>query len=113
MAGESLGKALHTVQDSYSQSHGERNEDMEIIRFQDFTSQDHKKHAHADVKKDNQVYIEAATNSTKKIIEYTLQNDFNKASFENFLKKEVFPLQSTDDGLIETIMGGSKDEYKP
>jgi hypothetical protein len=43
-----VGKILHTVQDSFSDSHTIRNEAREIISFQDYTQQDAAKHGEAD-----------------------------------------------------------------
>jgi len=44
-----LGQALHTIQDSWSRSHVNRNSDGSILRFQDYSAQDPQKHSRADL----------------------------------------------------------------
>lgn len=108
-AGFILGKAAHTIEDTYSKSHVVRNFDMEIIQFQDYTSQDHDKHSEADSDKK---YHEHAKESIKGIIKYTLQEDFNEKEYKEYLRNKVFPLKGQDEGNVQTEMGGTHMKYE-
>ena len=112
-AGIKLGEALHTVHDSYSDAHTQRNEGGEITRIQDYSHQDSGKHKTADVDTEaNQKNIDKAQEATEKIINFTLDEKFDEGEYRKYLEDDLFELEGEKEGEVHVEMGGHTKNTK-
>ena len=91
-----VGKILHTVQDSFSESHTIRNSAGEIESFQDYTKQDAEKHGEADKDRSSKALhdipgaVQAIKHSTEVLRLFKEKRPF--VELEEYLLKNVFVL---------------------
>jgi hypothetical protein len=109
-AGYRLGKALHTVHDSYTRSHVQRDKDGNIERIQDYKEQDHIKHGTADTK-DNKIDIDKAVHASEQIITYATDKEFDEEEYREYLRNKIFKFKGEDKGKIEVDMGGTHEDF--
>jgi hypothetical protein len=106
-AGNLLGQALHTLQDTYCQSHVYRDpETGEIMQFQDYSAQEKKKHARADVGMDpaNADAYARALAASKALLQKLAEEGEVTA---DLVKEEFLKLKQG------ATAGGTRSEYGP
>jgi len=104
-SGKALGFALHTIEDSFSRSHVERDLLGRIKRFQGYPSQDSHKHGEADKEDDSREYS-MAVKAVKEILQMVICQKESGLKLENYLRNKVFRLGR------DVKLGGSAEEFK-
>ena len=105
-AGESFGEAGHTIADSFSASHTERDSNGNITLFHNYSEQGEAEHGEAD-KMDNDALFEGAVSANEKLLRYALSDDFTLKGMQDLLRKEIIPITK------DTKVGaGTNDKYK-
>jgi RHS repeat-associated protein len=115
MAGLYIGIALHIIQDSYAPSHAARNENMEIIRIQDYSEQDPTLHQELGdfsyhFGQNNIRFFNAAKEATRKVLGMVFSQNFDIEKFKQMLREEIFKFRYTD-GKIDVKMGGTLRKF--
>lgn len=105
-AGDVFGKALHTIQDSYVQSHAARNEQWEIYQFQDYRAQDPDLHRKAEHKGS---HYNKAVEATTSLLNLVFCKKADAAAIREFVDKEIVRLQPGKD----VPAGGTLSQYGP
>jgi hypothetical protein len=82
-----MGKMLHTVQDSYSESHVVR-ENGEIVQFQNYADQDGGQHGQAD-----KISSEASLKASAAVLQL-FKSGASANEVERYLRNEVFRIQA-------------------
>ncbi|MCD8415943.1 DUF4280 domain-containing protein [Tenacibaculum dicentrarchi] len=130
-----IGKILHMIQDSYSESHILRNSKKEIIQIQSYTSQDSHKHGTADaVNQDGKVglggfgNIDASANEIHKIpgakdamdaseqILLLFKNRCPPEDLEEYLRATVYKFGYDEENCVFSAIkkaGGSLGKFEP
>jgi RHS repeat-associated protein len=104
-AGNALGFALHTIEDSYSKAHTVRNADWSISQFQNYGQQDSHKHGGADKEKGSPEY-QKAVDAVRGLLNLIICDKANEAAIRQYLAGNVLSLNGN------ASVGGSTQKYQ-
>jgi hypothetical protein len=108
-----IGKILHMVQDSYSESHVIRNSNGEIVSFESYSEQDSHEHGIADSIPKGGTWrdVPGAMNATtaSAVILHFYYQGVGVDALEQYLRAGVYPLAN---GAAGAIAGGTAPQYQ-
>lgn len=110
-AGEELGRFLHTVEDTYAPSHVCRRSSGEIVRFQDYGTQDPALHAKGDLKEYNELRYAQAARAVRRLLRRIIVEQQTVGELETILRNEILVLARDSEGKLAVNMGGTEECY--